>query len=43
MLAKIIISFPLTYHYINTDKFANITDPTSAKNMPFEYTEYVIE
>ena len=35
--------YPLSYHYVNTDKFAYIEDPEIAKNAPFEYKEYDIE
>ena len=34
--------FPLSYHYINTDKFSNITDK-EAIDKPFNYKSYNIE
>jgi hypothetical protein len=34
---------PLTYHYVNTDRFAKVTDKDDALSLPFEYKEYSIE
>lgn len=34
---------PLTYHYVNTDEFAKVTDNEQANSLPFEYKEYSIE
>ena len=34
---------PLSFHYINTDEFANIKDSEKAKNIPYEYETYNIE
>jgi hypothetical protein len=34
---------PLTYHYVDTTEFSNISDEETQKKMPFEYKTYKIE
>lgn len=33
---------PISYHYVNTNQFDNITDPIKQKSLPFNYIDYNI-